>query len=120
LKSKMFRTAFPVGVVKSTVAIEVPVTKEKKPVEKKAVAPAPAPKPASPKLPLLHPADNFSRLDLVMSPSQLLEERYPMPLGEMAFKYGHFVLSKPSYAEVNYCVQTIIYISLLSSLQPKF
>jgi hypothetical protein len=113
MKSKMFRTAFPIGVVKSTVAIEVPTTKEERRAEKKALAPAPAPAPAAVPTPapvpipapapqILHPNDKFSRLDLVLSPSQLLSERYPMPLGEMAFKYGHFVMSKDSYAEVNF------------------
>jgi hypothetical protein len=107
MKSKMFRTAFPIGVVKSTVAIEVPTTKEERRAEKKALDPAPAPTPAPVPIPapapqILHPNDKFSRLDLVLSPSQLLSERYPMPLGEMAFKYGHFVLSKDSYAEVNH------------------
>lgn len=104
MKSKMFRTAFPIGVIKSTVAIEVPVTKEERLAEKKAAAPVPTPAPAPvvPAPPVLHAADKFSRLELVLSPSQLLTERYPMPLGEMAFKYGHFVLTKDSYAEVSY------------------
>ncbi|XP_065342545.1 uncharacterized protein LOC135941164 [Cloeon dipterum] len=92
LKSKIFRTAFPVGVVKSVVSVEVADNETKEAKESKVDVPAP--------LPALPPTDRFSRVHLILSPSQLLEERYPLPLGELATQYGNFVMTKDRYAEV--------------------
>lgn len=47
-------------------------------------------------------SDNFARIDLILSPMQLVEENYPIPLkGGLAKKYTHYVLTKDEYEEVS-------------------
>jgi hypothetical protein len=48
----------------------------------------------------LHPSDKFPRTDLLLSPSQMVEEGYAIPIGEMAYRYQHYVYTKDRYAEV--------------------
>ncbi|XP_058797392.1 RNA exonuclease 5 [Phymastichus coffea] len=46
--------------------------------------------------------DQFSRTELILSPYQLIEENYPIPLkGGLAKKYVDYVLTKDEYDEVN-------------------
>ncbi|XP_001607810.2 RNA exonuclease 5 [Nasonia vitripennis] len=50
----------------------------------------------------LPPTDKFSRTELILSPWQLVEENYPIPLkGGLAKKYDDYVLTKDEYVEVN-------------------
>ncbi|XP_059477406.1 uncharacterized protein LOC132197846 [Neocloeon triangulifer] len=98
MKSKMFRTAFPVGVVKTTVTLDI--AQEVKEPRTALALPPPLPPPPPPKVSVLPPTDKFSRVQLLLSPSQMLEENFPMPLGEMAYRYGHYVMTKDKYAEI--------------------
>ncbi|XP_014215920.1 RNA exonuclease 5 isoform X1 [Copidosoma floridanum] len=46
--------------------------------------------------------DKFPRTELLLSPYQLIEENYPIPLkGGLAKKYENYVMTKDTYAEVN-------------------
>ncbi|XP_043282190.1 RNA exonuclease 5 [Venturia canescens] len=48
----------------------------------------------------LPPSDKFSRTQLLLSPWQMVEENYPLPLqGVLAKKYGDYVLTKDEYIE---------------------
>ncbi|CAH0388852.1 unnamed protein product [Bemisia tabaci] len=45
--------------------------------------------------------DKFSRVLLLLSPHQMLDENYPLPLpGELALKYSDFKFTKDTYSEV--------------------
>ncbi|XP_075161209.1 RNA exonuclease 5 [Haematobia irritans] len=49
----------------------------------------------------LHPNDKFPRTKLLLSPLQMIEEGYPMPLrGELKKQYNSYVLTRKQYAPV--------------------
>ncbi|XP_059620260.1 uncharacterized protein LOC132264171 [Phlebotomus argentipes] len=49
----------------------------------------------------LPPEDVFSRTKLLLSPLQMVDEGYPLPLrGELATKCGDYILTKDTYKEV--------------------
>ncbi|XP_069701462.1 uncharacterized protein Rexo5 isoform X2 [Periplaneta americana] len=48
-------------------------------------------------------SDRYSRTQLLLSPTQLVEENYPLPLkGELRARYADFVLTKDLYHEVTH------------------
>lgn len=50
----------------------------------------------------LPPTDKFPRTQLLLSPWQLVEENYPLPLqGVLANKYSDYVLTKNEYVEAS-------------------
>ncbi|XP_076244024.1 RNA exonuclease 5 [Calliopsis andreniformis] len=52
--------------------------------------------------PELPTTDKFPRTQLLLSLCQMVEENYPVPLrGELAKKYGNYVMTKDAYIEAN-------------------
>ncbi|KAF4526852.1 hypothetical protein B566_EDAN015657 [Ephemera danica] len=112
LKSKVFRAAFPVSIAPKKAKEEEKSSpegdakessgesEEEEEVDDKKKKASPKKEHVEPPQPMLHPADKFSRLELLLSPSQMIEEGYAVPIGQMAYKYQHYVYTKDHYAEV--------------------
>ncbi|CAH1398131.1 unnamed protein product [Nezara viridula] len=55
----------------------------------------------SPMLEKVRPKDKFSRKSLLLSPWEMIEENYPMPLnGELGKRYSDFIFTRHDYNEV--------------------
>ena len=128
MRSRVFRAAFPINVALPKVKTDEASEEASKTIENKSTESSEEQRPkvdsATKKkkkknktenvekavIPC-HPSDKFPRTDLLLSPSQMIEEGYAVPIGEMAYKYPGYVYTKDHYTEVSVCIKILLLMS---------